>query len=74
MAFNSHTSEGAQFHPAAALARMASSTATKVGNLFHTLQTARMAAVLTNMSDQQLKEIGITRSEIGQHAQKLMAK
>ncbi|MEQ6204502.1 DUF1127 domain-containing protein [Sulfitobacter sp. HNIBRBA2951] len=74
MAFNSHTNEGTSFHPAAALSRMASATAAKAGKFVHALQTARMVSVLTNMSDQQLKQIGITRSEIGQYAQKLTAK
>lgn len=36
-------------------------------------QTARMMSVLAKMSDRQLAEIGITRSEISRHAKWLMA-
>ena len=37
------------------------------------LQTARMMATLSNMSDQQLAQIGITRSGIPDYANKLIA-
>ena len=38
-----------------------------------TLQTARMMSVLANMSDQQLDEIGISRSDIPLYAERLMS-
>lgn len=37
------------------------------------LQLARMLSTLSNMSDRQLAEIGISRSEIPEYAEKLMA-
>ncbi|MDP5220603.1 DUF1127 domain-containing protein [Ruegeria sp. 2205SS24-7] len=38
-----------------------------------TLQMARMLSTLSNMSDYQLAEIGISRSDIPEYAAKLMA-
>lgn len=36
-------------------------------------QTGRMVSVLSGMSDEQLGQIGITRSQIGDYARELMA-
>lgn len=40
----------------------------------HSLQVARMMTVLSDMSDQELAQIGITRSDIPDHAIKLLAR
>lgn len=37
-----------------------------------TLQTARMMSVLSDMSDQQLAQIGISRSDIPEYAERLI--
>jgi uncharacterized protein YjiS (DUF1127 family) len=42
-------------------------------NLVHVIQLARMAEALNKMSDQQLAQIGITRAQIMQHAEKLVS-
>lgn len=42
-------------------------------SFFKALQDARMVSTLTQMSDTQLKQIGISRSEIPEFARKLMA-
>jgi uncharacterized protein YjiS (DUF1127 family) len=38
----------------------------------HNMQEAQMTSVLSNMTDEQLKEIDVKRSEIAQHAEKLV--
>lgn len=80
MAFSMHTT-GSEVWSAAArwrkfrrsLARVASITGSKLGSLLKTVQTARMMTILANMSDQQLDEIGITRSDIPRYAEELMS-
>ncbi|WP_300074864.1 DUF1127 domain-containing protein [uncultured Ruegeria sp.] len=42
-------------------------------NALKTLQMARMLSTLSNMSDYQLAQIGISRSDIPEYAAKLMA-
>lgn len=42
--------------------------------IVRTLQMGRMLSTLSSMSDEQLKQIGISRSEILPYAEKLMAK
>lgn len=49
-------------------------TMVKFGAGIQALQAARMMSTLSNMSDYQLTQVGITRSDIPQYAQKLMAK
>lgn len=44
----------------------------KAGAAFKTLQTARMMSVLSQMTDEQLSQIGITRAEIPSYVQMLM--
>jgi uncharacterized protein YjiS (DUF1127 family) len=39
----------------------------------HTLQTARMYQALSQLSDRQLDQIGITRQEIPQYVERLMS-
>ena len=46
---------------------------TKAKAAFKALQMARMLSTLSNMSDHQLAQIGISRSEIPAYAEKLMA-
>lgn len=46
----------------------------KFGAGVRALQEARMMSTLSNMSDYQLTQIGIKRSEIPQYAEKLMIK
>ena len=41
-------------------------------SFFKALQNARMVSTLTQMSDNQLKQIGISRTEIPEYAKKLM--
>lgn len=54
------------------MARNVAQTRRKAKSALRALQTARMVSVLVNMSDQQLSEIGISRSEIPQYAERLM--
>ena len=55
------------------LRRFAVLTRMKTKSALRALQTARMLSVLANMSDQQLAQIGISRSEIPQYADRLMS-
>ena len=43
----------------------------KTASVVHTLQVARMMSVLSEMSDTQLAQIGITRSDIPRYAASL---
>ena len=45
----------------------------KISSGFHAVQLARVKSILSRMSDRQLAEIGIKRSEISQYATKLMS-
>ena len=56
------------------LTQVAVLTLVKAKSALRTLQTAQMMSVLANMSDQQLAQIGISRSEIPQYADRLMSK
>lgn len=46
---------------------------TKAKAILKTLQLARMISTLSSMSDHQLAQIGITRSDIPKYAEELMA-
>ncbi|MBT8458184.1 MAG: DUF1127 domain-containing protein [Boseongicola sp.] len=46
---------------------------TKAKAVLKTLQLARMISTLSSMSDHQLAQIGITRSDIPKYAEELMA-
>lgn len=48
--------------------------AAKAHAVLSTLQMARMLSTLSNMSDHQLAQIGISRSDIPEYAKTLMAK
>ncbi|MEL6523948.1 MAG: DUF1127 domain-containing protein [Pseudomonadota bacterium] len=77
MAFSSHTDGSERLHAPAALgallARFGRSALTKARIALKTLQMARMMSSLSNMSDHQLAQIGISRSDIPNYAEKLMA-
>ncbi|WP_108862240.1 DUF1127 domain-containing protein [Ruegeria sp. Alg231-54] len=77
MAFSSHTDKPARLHAPAAigavLAQVGRSALTKARIALKTLQMARMMSTLSNMSDHQLAQIGISRSDIPNYAEKLMA-
>ena len=55
------------------VARLLVLTGSRMKYALRTLQIARMMSVLANMSDQQLAETGITRSEIPEYALRLMS-
>lgn len=55
------------------LLRFAAQTQITARSVLRPLQTARMMSVLANMSDQQIAEIGISRSDIPQYADRLMS-
>ncbi len=80
MAFNSETAQAGihtaetQMNFLAALANWGRKAATKFGAGVQSIQVARMMSTLSNMSDVQLAQIGISRSEIPQYAETLMKK
>lgn len=45
----------------------------KAKSLVKSVQLAQMMSVLTKMSDQQLSQIGISRSDIPEYAERLMS-
>ncbi len=75
MTHDAQTPKIAQIAPlaiASLLARSGRKTLASARATLKTLQTARMISVLTKMSDFQLSQIGITRSEIPEYANELM--
>lgn len=57
----------------ALLARLGTKLMAKARAALRALQMARMLSTLSNMSDYQLAEIGISRSDIPKYAETLMA-
>lgn len=57
----------------ALLARFGRNVMAKAKSGLRTLQMARMLSTLSSMSDHQLAQIGITRSDIRNYAETLMA-
>ena len=55
------------------LAKFGSRIASAAASTLRTMQTGRMMSVLSAMSDEQLAQIGISRSEIPKHAEKLIS-
>ncbi|WP_252731304.1 DUF1127 domain-containing protein [Lentibacter algarum] len=55
------------------LSRFGRATKAKLHTGFMVFQTARMMSVLSSMSDYQLKQIGISRSDIPNYAEVLVA-
>ncbi len=68
MAFSTHTDGYAPLSLVAFLARFSA----KAQAILRTLQVARMISTLSSMSDGQLSQIGISRADIPQYAEKLM--
>ncbi|WP_254693246.1 DUF1127 domain-containing protein [Sulfitobacter sp. SK011] len=83
MAFNSHTAGPDTGHAATALTSLSKMAhgfvsilvrfMAKAHSAMRTLQMARMLSTLSNMSDHQLAQIGIQRSDIPKYAETLMA-
>ncbi len=55
----------------AALKRALIKTGRALAGAYRAMQQARLAAVLANLSDERLREIGITRSEIWTYVEKI---
>lgn len=55
------------------LARLGSNAVVKANGALRTMKMARMLSTLSNMSDYQLAQIGISRSDIPKYAETLMA-
>ena len=55
------------------LARFGRKAMAKARSALRTLQMARMLSTLSSMSNHQLAQIGITRSDMPKYAEKLMA-
>ncbi|MBT8418701.1 MAG: DUF1127 domain-containing protein [Silicimonas sp.] len=78
MAFNSQSARS-HHQPATAaavskfLVQLGSDLAATAKSFLRAMQMARMMSSLAEMSDRQLAEIGITRSQIPQYAEKLLA-
>ena len=75
MAVSSHSAGSGVRHITnilAILADFGTKTLAKGKTALKLLQTARMMSALSNMTDHQLDEIGISRSEIPQYAEKLI--
>ena len=56
-----------------AVVRIGFKAMAKTHSVLLTVQTARMMSVLSNMSDHQLDQIGISRADIPKYAETLMA-
>lgn len=55
------------------LSRVGTRTAETARSVWRALKKARMMSVLENMTDQQLSQIGISRSDIPRHAERLIS-
>ena len=77
MTFNVNTTASKQHHSNVGSFKSVAEFFAKIregaGVFFKALQDARMVSTLTQMSDNQLKQIGLTRSDIPDYAKKLMA-
>mgnify|MGYP003625305982 CR=1 FL=1 len=67
------TSSGQPAAPFSEIMSLVRAFGAKIALGFHAVQLARVKSILSRMSDRQLAEIGIKRSEISQYATKLMA-
>lgn len=74
MAFSTHTDQSERGHIFGTSIALLAWIGTKAKAALKALQMARMLSTLSNMSDYQLAQIGISRSEIPQYAEKLMTK
>ncbi|MGC1496706.1 MAG: DUF1127 domain-containing protein [Sulfitobacter sp.] len=73
MTFNTQPAETGGSHAINGLISVLASLGAKANAAMKTLQMARMISTLTNMSDYQLTQIGISRSDIPKYAETLMA-
>ncbi len=73
MAFSTHTAGPERGHIVGTSIALLAWIGTKAKAALKALQMARMLSTLSNMSDYQLAQIGISRSEIPAYAEKLMA-
>ena len=77
MTFNMNTTTSARHPtivvPLTIVAEFSAKFRSGARSFFKALQVARMVSTLTQMSDNQLKQIGISRSEIPEYTRKLMA-
>lgn len=77
MAVNTQTAKSDSGHAVTAsvalLARFGTKAMAKARGALRSLQMARMVSTLSNMSDYQLAQIGISRSDIPKYAETLMA-
>jgi len=73
MTFSTQTAGSLRGHMAGASIAFLAWTGTKAKTGLKALQMARMLSTLGNMSDYQLAQIGVSRSDIPEYAKKLMA-
>lgn len=73
MAVDTRLAKTAGGHVATVSIAMLAGIGAKAHAVLRSLQTARMASTLSNMSDGQLAQIGISRSDILKYAETLMA-
>lgn len=73
MALNTQTIGPGRVHAFATLGTLLARIGANAQAVVKALQVARMMSTLANMSDSQLDQIGISRSDIPNYAEKLMA-
>jgi uncharacterized protein YjiS (DUF1127 family) len=74
MTVNTQPAETGSIHAINGLVSLLVTFGAKVNAAVRTLQMARMMSTLSSMSDAQLAQIGISRSDIPEYAETLMAK
>ncbi|SEW04766.1 protein of unknown function [Aliiroseovarius sediminilitoris] len=73
MAFSTHTAGPERGNVVGTSIALLAWVGTRAKAALKALQMARMLSTLANMTDYQLAQIGISRSEIPEYAEKLMA-
>ena len=73
MAVSTQTIEPGRSHPVAASGTLLARIGAKARVVYKALQMARMLSILSNMSDHELAQICISRSDIPKYAETLMA-
>lgn len=73
MAFSTESSRSDRGHAVAISIALLATIGAEAKAVLKGLQMARMISTLSNMSDSQLAQIGISRSDILEYAEKLMA-
>lgn len=74
MTFNTQPAETSSRHAITGLILLLATLGAKASAALRTLQVARMMSTLSSMSETQLAQIGISRSDIPEYAETLMAK